>query len=106
VTGIGSERQLPGRPTTGARPDIALGDETALDELAHTPDDDRPAKARPVDELRAGSRSAEPDLVEDENEGVERFIRERPGATGSERWVIGHGAIIRRATGSYRHFCT
>ena len=46
MPGVGAERQLARRATAGARPDVALGDEPALDELADALRDDRPAQAR------------------------------------------------------------
>ena len=40
------------------------------------------------------------------NEGIERLVRKRPDAAGMERWVVGHGAIIRRVPLRFGDFCT
>jgi len=106
VAGIGPEAELARRSTTGARPDIALGDEPALDQLTDPTDDDRPAETGPVAQLRPGSRATEADLVEDENERVQRLVGQWPSATGSKRQVIGHAGIIRRSTWCNGDFCT
>ena len=106
MTCVRPEGQLARRPSARARPDVALRDQPTVDKLADPPDDDRPAETRPVDELRAGSGSAEADLVEDKDQRVERLVRQRPDATGSERWIVGHAAIIRRAAPRLRDFCT
>ena len=45
VTGVGPEGQLAGRATAGARPHLALGDETAIEQVLHAAGDDRPAEA-------------------------------------------------------------
>ena len=66
VAGVGAERQLARRPAAGARAGVALDDEAALDQLADALGDDRPAQARPLDQLGARPRAAEADLVEDE----------------------------------------
>ena len=77
VAGARAEGQLAGRSAAGARAEVALDDEPALDELADPLGDDRPAEAGARDELRAGARPAEADLVEHRDEGVERLVRQR-----------------------------
>ncbi len=77
VPGVGPEGQAARRPAAGARPDVALGDEPAVHELADPLRDDRPAEPGPRDQLGPRARPAEPDLVEDRDERVERFIGER-----------------------------
>ena len=52
VAGVGPERQLPRRAAAGAGPDVAFGDQPALDQLADPLGDDRPAQPVRVDELR------------------------------------------------------
>ena len=44
VPGVGAKRQLARRSTAGARPDVTLGDEAALDQLADPLRDDAPAR--------------------------------------------------------------
>ena len=78
VAGVGPERQLARRPAAGARPDVALDDQAALDQLADALGDDRPAEPGPLDELGARSRPPEADLVEDDDERVERLVGQRP----------------------------
>ena len=88
VAGVGPERELARRPAARARADVALGDQSAIDQLADAPRDDGPAEARPRDELRARPGAAEPDLVEDDDERVERPRRaagRRPIAVGEGR---------------------
>ena len=80
VPGIAPGSELPRRAAAGARADIALRDEAALDQLADPLGDDRPSESGPGDQLRARARSAEPDLVEDRDEGVEGLVGERPDA--------------------------
>ena len=46
VPAVGAERQLARRAATGAGPDLAFGDEAALDQLADPLGDDRPTRAR------------------------------------------------------------
>ena len=79
VTGVGPERQLARRTAAGARPDVALDDEPALDQLADPLGDDRPAEPGPVDQLRARAGPSEADLVEHDDERVERLVRQRAG---------------------------
>jgi hypothetical protein len=81
VAGIGPEPQLTRWPSARARPDVALGYEAAVDELADPPNDDGSPEPRPLDEVGSGSGPAESDLVEDQHERVERLVRERPGTT-------------------------
>ena len=77
MTGVGPEGQLARRPTAGARPDLTLGDETAIEQVLHASGDDRPAEAGPRDELGARPRAPEADLVEDRDEVVEDLVGER-----------------------------
>ena len=94
VARIGPERQLARWPAARARPDVAFADEAAFDQLADPLGDDRPAEARPRDELRARARPAEADLVEDDDERVERLVR----AAGVARLRAGDGSGRRRPT--------
>ena len=91
VPGVRAERQLAGRPAAGARPDVALGHEPALDQLADPLGDDRPAQTGAGDELGARPRPPEPDLVEDDDERVERLVR-----AGARCWRVDRGR--RRST--------
>ena len=77
VAGVRGEGQLAGRPAAGAWPGLALGDEPAVDQLADALGDDRPRQAGPDDELGARPRPAEPDLIEDRDQRVERLLGER-----------------------------
>ena len=92
VAGVGAEGQLARRPAARARPDVALRDEAALEQLADPLGDDRAPQAGPRDELRARLRAAQADLVEDGDEGVERFVGERAVARQAG---VGHGPMIR-----------
>ncbi len=83
VAAVGAEGQLARRATAGARADVALADEAALDELADALGHDRPAEAGPLDELGARPRPPEADLVEDGDERVEGLVGQRPAAAGS-----------------------
>ena len=65
VAAVGAERQLARRAAPGARPDVSLADEAALDQLADALGDDGPPEPGPGHQLRSGERPAEPDLVED-----------------------------------------
>ena len=56
VAAVGPERQLARRAPAGARSDVALGDQPALDELADALGDDRPTRDRSA--RRAPSASA------------------------------------------------
>ena len=56
VAAVGPEGQLARRAAAGARPDVALGDEAALDQLADPLGDDRPTETGP--RRRAPSASA------------------------------------------------
>ena len=72
------------RPRPGTRADaaaghrsrahVALHDEASVDELADPLGDDRPAEAGPVDELGAGARAHQADLVEHHDQGVEGLV--------------------------------
>ena len=77
VAGVGAERQLARRPAAGARSDVALGDEPAVHELPDPLRDDRPPQPGPRDQLGPRPRPAEPDLVEDGDQRVERLVGER-----------------------------
>ena len=66
VAAVGVEGQLARRAAAGARPDIALADEPALDQLADPLGHDRAAETGPGDQLGARPRPAEADLVEDQ----------------------------------------
>jgi hypothetical protein len=48
-----------------------------LDELADPRCDDRPPQTCPVPELGPRSRAPQADLVEDQDEGIERDVRDR-----------------------------
>ena len=78
VAGLGAERQLAWRPAAGARPDLALDDQAAVDELADPLGDDRPTEPGPRDQLGARPRAAEPDLVEHDDQRVERLVGHGP----------------------------
>ena len=82
-----------GRPPV-LGPDVALDDEPALDQLADALGDDRPAEAGPRDELGARARPPEPDLVEDDDERVERLVRQRAPRRGARR-PADHAGMIR-----------
>ena len=86
VPGIGAEGQLARRPAAGAGPDIALGDEATLEQLADALGDDRPAQPGPGDELRSASASR-PRRISSRtlHEGVERLVRERSAWTAGAR---------------------
>ena len=77
VAGVRGEGQLAWRPAARARPGLALGHEPAVDQLADALGDDRPRQAGTDDELGARPRPAEPDLVEDRDQRVERLLGER-----------------------------
>jgi hypothetical protein len=66
-----------GRPPVLGRPDVALGHQAALDELADALGHDRPTQTGPRHELGTRARPPEPDLVEDDNERVKRLVRQR-----------------------------
>ena len=82
VPGVGPEGQLARRPAAGARPDVALGDQAALDQLADPLGHDRPAEPGPGDQLGARPRPTEADLVEDGDEGVEGLVGQRRESAG------------------------
>src|SRR6185503_20044807 len=65
VARLRHERQLAWRAAAGARSGLAFGDEAAIDQLTDPLGDDRTRQAGPADELRARSRAAQADLVED-----------------------------------------
>ena len=65
--------------------DLALDDEPAVDELADSLGDDRPAEPGPLDELGARPRSAQADLVEHDDEGVEGLVGQRRAAGSALR---------------------
>ena len=99
VAAVGPEGQLPRRAAAGARSDVALGHQSALDELADPLGDDRPAETRPRHELRPRAGPPEPDLVEDDDERVERLVRQgaeptRPFRGGVEA-LRDHRRMIR-----------
>ena len=96
VPGPGLERQLARRPAAGRRPRVALDHEPPLDQLPHPLGDDGPPEPGPLDQLRARLRSPETDLVEDEDERVQRLVGERAG----------HARIIRTFCSPQPHFCT
>ena len=77
VAGVGAEGQLARWAAAGARAEVALAHEPAVDELLDASRDDRPAQAGPRDELGARPRAAEPDLVEDRDERVEHLVGQR-----------------------------
>ena len=77
VAAVGAEGELAWRPAAGARPDVALGHEPALDELADPLGHDRPAETGPRDQLGTRARPSEADLIEHDDERVERLVRER-----------------------------
>jgi hypothetical protein len=71
------EAELARWPAAGRGPGIALDDEPTLDELADPRCDDRPPQTGPVPELGPRSRAPQADLVEDQDEGIERDVRDR-----------------------------
>ena len=73
----GARADVAGRPAAGAWTGLALGDEPAVDQLADALGDDRPRQPGPDDELGARPRPAEPDLIEDRDQRVERLLGER-----------------------------
>ena len=99
VAAVGVEGQLARRPAARAGPDVALGDEAALDQLADPLRDDRPAQAGPLDELGSRPRPSEPDLVEHRDERIERLVGHGSEAVVATvaigcRW-LGHVRMIR-----------
>ena len=80
-----AERQLARWPPAGARPDVALDDEAAVDQLADALGDDRRAEAGPLDQLRPRPGPSEADLVEDDDERVEGLVRDASGAAVATR---------------------
>ena len=88
VPGVGAERQLAWWPPARARAAVPLRDQTPVHQLADTLGDDRPAKASVSDEFRSGAGLAQADRVEDSNQGVKCFVRERPGGSGIHRRMI------------------
>ena len=89
VAAVRIEGQLARRPPTGARPDIALADQPAIDQLADPLGDGRPTEPGPGDQLGARPRPAEADLVEDRHERVERLVGERPERAGVAGLAVG-----------------
>ena len=92
------------------RPDVALGHEAAFDELADALGDDGPSEAGPGDQLGPRARPPEADLVEDDDEGIERLVRQRAEPA---RWIGGaivavtdHGPMIPRRASKSPDFCT
>ncbi len=77
VTGVGAKPQLPRGPAARARPDVTLRDEAAIEKLANSPDHDGTAEPGPGDQLRAGPRPAESDLVQDEHQRIQGLVRQR-----------------------------
>jgi hypothetical protein len=92
VTGSGPERELARWPPAGARTNVALDHEPAFEQLADALCHDGPAQAGPGDQLGSGARSTEAHLVEDDDEGVEGLVGQRP-ADGSD--VVGHAGMVR-----------
>ena len=89
VAGVRGEGQLAGRPAARARPGVALGDEPAVDQLADALGDDRPRQAGADDELGARPRPAQPDLIEDRDQRVERLLGERAAVGPAVRVRLG-----------------
>ena len=81
--------ELARRPAAGAGSDVALGHEAALDQLADPLGDDRPPETGPGDELGAAPRPPEPDLVEHDDERVERLVRQRARNGAHGRPAVG-----------------
>ena len=94
VAGVGAEGQLAWRSTAGARADVALADEPALDQLADALRDDRAAESGAGHQLRPRQRPSKADLVEHGDQGVERFVGQRP-----EPCRGGRRRVRRRRTG-------
>ena len=96
VAGVGAERELARRPAAGARARVALDDEPAIQQLRDALGDDAAAEAGARDEVAARLRVAQPDLVEDGDERVQRLLGDGPG-DGVAGWdrAAAHGRIIR-----------
>ncbi len=101
VPGVRAERELARRPSAGARPGVALDDQAAIEELGDPLRDDAAREARVRDEVAAGLRVPETDLVEDRHERVQRLLGDRSGdgVAGGAR-AVAHGRIIRGSSGT------
>src|SRR4029079_3424656 len=106
MPGVSPERQLARWPATGARPDVPFGDQAALDELADPRADEGPTQPRARHQLGARAGSPEADLVEDQDERIERLVGQRGvwarrgASVGWQR--CGHGRDDTPAIGSRR----
>src|SRR5262249_60256142 len=105
VACIGREGRLAGRAAARAGSDVALREQAALDELADALPDDRPAEAGPGHELRSGSRSTQPHLVEDDDQRVKRLVGEWPSPDRAWLVVAVHGARSYPSRRSTTDFC-
>ena len=92
VAAVGVEGQLARRPPAGARPDVALADQPAFDQLADPLGDDRPAEPGPGDQLGARPRSPEADLVEDQRRARRATRRGAARTAGLAGIAVGRAA--------------
>ena len=88
VARVAPERELARRTAPGARPDLTLHDQSPVEQLAHTLRHDPASEARVVHQLGARPGAAQPDVIEDGDQRVER--------------IVGHGHPATRPSGSRR----
>ena len=102
VAGIRPERELARRPAAGARPDVALDDESAVDQLADPLGDDRPAETGPLDELGRGTATARGGSRRGPTTSASRASSGsgRRAPPGSDRWTAICPDRIRLVHGS------
>ena len=74
MPGVRAEGEVPWWSSAGTRADVAFAQQPAIDQLLDPPRDDRPAEAGPFNELGAGSRPPEADLVEHRDQRVEDLV--------------------------------
>ena len=99
----GPEGELARRAAPGARPDLALDDQPALEQLADALGHDPATQTGARDQLRARAGAAQADLVEDRDERVERLV----GQGQATAWrVLGHGHRWYALRPSSGDFCT
>jgi hypothetical protein len=102
VPRVRSEPELARWSAARARTHVAFDHEPPVDQLLDPAGDDRAPEPRPRPELRTRPRAAQPDLVQDHDEGVQHFVGNGRQSVG-QRWI--HAGMLLRH-GRSNHFCS